>query len=319
MVTVACPQCGHEPTVDPRQKDIGWLKDQTGEPDDAIRGALNANDGHHLPALVDLRPGSDKAIGFYVRHARGWLEQWLLGDVRTLLWGVHERYWPPCAEERGLVNRYPPPGLDGRPMGGANYAAGILLCTAIEVLARYHTGDCRTDRPPKGCARYNAQRNVEELAAARLGPLADVVIAGWDSIRNGLSHTFATKPGASAGSSIWYHLDSRPEAVTHVCRSSKGSACVFVAVFELYESVRDAADAYFAQVSSDPDTLKGMLRAFEAAYGHAPTEVPGGARGQAAGRLMDKVASAPAFRVKDAQPLAKVPVPLSEFIDRHRW
>lgn len=177
-------------------------------------------------------------------HAREWIEDWLLGDVRTLLEGIRV--------VSHLETRETPDG----PYGYGNLSVPILLGTATEVLAALHAGSTQT------CRNYNATDNVIGFIGEYWPrPYRKLPHVLWDGMRNGLVHTFAAKWFDADGVKVDLQFSLSDETV--IQWRGEQHATLVVSIYALYRAVRGAAKRYFHEVSCNEEPMRKFRTAFE--------------------------------------------------------
>lgn len=178
--------------------------------------------------------------------ARRWIEDWLLGDVRTFLKGVEVVQGP-----------NPPVHPDGL-FGRGNLSVPILLSTATEVLGALHEGKTNCG----GRGGYDATRNAAAFIHAYWPtPYPEFAHLLWDGMRNGLAHTFSAKWFVADGARVDLQFAFEDETV--IQWRGPDHAALVLSVYELYRVVRDAAKEYFDRLGSDA----GRMWCFQKAFG----------------------------------------------------
>jgi hypothetical protein len=185
-----------------------------------------------------------------LHQARVWIEDWLLGDVRTFLLGMETK-------RREGIQTY-----QGASLGAGNLSVPILLSTATELLAALYSGSTQYSS-----GAYNAADNVacfvKAYWPAHYHRIAHLL---WDGMRNGLTHTLSAKWFRSGGGRLDVQFSVEAESVVQ-WRGADHVGLV-LSVHELYKIVDESARAYLSDLRNDAELWTRFHRAFHEFVGY---------------------------------------------------
>lgn len=108
------------------------------------------------------------------RPAFSWIDECLMGDIRTYMLGIAAHHAGAAAD------------ADGRALGGGNFSLPLLITSALEYLARMWRGDVAAFGHG-----YVAGMNVQAFMQKYFdGFSGKVAVLLWQTVRNGLHHQF---------------------------------------------------------------------------------------------------------------------------------
>jgi len=179
-----------------------------------------------------------------------WIENCLLGDIRTMLAGI-EKY----QHQKG--------GRPGEPpLGGGNLSVPILVTTALEFLSRLYQGDTNFAR-----GNYNATKNVLSFIREFFeGASKKIPWLLWKAVRNGLHHNFQPVAAVYEGTEIRFTFLSQ-DTTSLVCRHPKGILFVISAP-DLFNALSDATQRYRERLTTDPELRHRFIKSWGALESH---------------------------------------------------
>lgn len=159
-----------------------------------------------------------------------WVEQCLLGDIRTLLDGIRH------------YNRHGGRSEDGLPRGGANFSLPIVVGTAIDILSDVYAGETYY-ADGAGGSSSEAARAGRFIKRYFPGLAGDVGRLLWDGMRNGLTHDFKPKRFRYRGGHIGFSFAIEEGGRSWIERDGD-TLLIVVNVFELCDALSEAVSRY---------------------------------------------------------------------------
>ncbi len=166
-----------------------------------------------------------------------WITDCLLGDIRTFLDGI-ENYTD--NKERFAFKP--------RPRGGGNLSVPILICTALEFVSRLYVGETKFTSREGYNAKENAKKFIEKYFPEKYKAIPSLL---WDGIRNGLVHTFSTKPFKYGNNYIRFQFYVEDRNIPSRIKKVNDTIRICINVFELYRILENAIENYLEELKKD--------------------------------------------------------------------
>jgi hypothetical protein len=174
-----------------------------------------------------------------------WIEQCLLGDIRTFLDGIAMCY---CNEpvKQALTE------CDGISRGGGNLSVPVLIGTAVDLLSDLYSDE--TDET------LRARCFIRDFFPGGSQHIAWLL---WDGMRNAMTHCYLPREYDTGGGKcirfVFTNAPSDAERCLVVQEATTGDAVIVVNVFGLYRALRSAVMDYRGQLGDSPE-LQAQFR-----------------------------------------------------------
>lgn len=176
-----------------------------------------------------------------------WIYSCLLGDIQTFLDGVDN-----FVQNKGKFS-------DNLPRGGGNLSVPILVGTGLEFVSALYVGKTKY----KDDNNYNATENVKQFIAHFFpNNYKKIPLLLWDSIRNGIVHTFSPKPFEYQGNYIRFQFFVENRSVQAHVTKVNNTILVRINIFELHQHLKKAIEDYRNELESNENLQDNFILAW---------------------------------------------------------
>lgn len=178
-----------------------------------------------------------------------WLEDIHIGGVRSVRDAV--RIYIDCSDN------YP----DGRSRAGCHFALPAVVVIALEAISNFYGGI--TERTV-GRRNYRADDLVEQFLR-RYYPEPYTLLPSllWDSIRNGILHSYSPKQFDVDGKLVHFRFHCPPPAIPSYVKKTDQGFDIRINTMEFAETFEQAFSSYKEELERDRELQINFIRAFE--------------------------------------------------------
>ena len=179
----------------------------------------------------------------------GWLEDIHLGGLLSVRDTV--RIYIDCSDN------YP----DGRSRAGCHFALPAVVVMAQEAISNFYCG--ATERM-LGRRNYRADELVKQFVR-RYYPEPYTLLPSllWDSIRNGILHSFGPKQFDIDGKLVHFSFHCPPPAIPSYVKKTDQGFDIRINTMEFADTFERAFSSYKEELTSDRELQKNFIQAFE--------------------------------------------------------